>query len=119
MNEPLLLTTLGLLGVLVAIERLAASALCRQQASWHAHYARVPATATITAEFRWNCVTWVTAYVDDLSDRPGMLQLAASLPLSSRDQATCLRWLRTEGFADAAICGAGDQRERSDGEHGT
>ena len=118
MNDPLLLATIGLLLVLVAVERLAARALRANSALWHAHYAVIPAGATITADLRWNQGTWITAYVNENSDRPESLQIVSLRPLSSREQAICLRWLRAEGFAEPAICRVGDARNRRTGDAG-
>ncbi len=111
MNQQLLLTTLGLFFVLVAIERLASRALRQEAASWHLHYAAIPKTAAITADLRWN-QTWITAYLDSMAGETGTLQVIALRPLSPRERASCLRWLRTEGFADSAICRAADETSR-------
>ena|SRR5476649_1664529 len=118
MNHPLLLTALGLFFVLVAIERLASRALRLQEAIWHAHYAAIPTTATITAELQWKNAMWITAYVDALSVPAGSLQVVALRPLSSRDHSACLRWLRAEGFADVATCRMADNLERWPSESG-
>jgi hypothetical protein len=118
MNDPLLVTTIGLLLVLVAIERLAARAHRANSALWHAHYAVIPAGAIITAELRWNQDTWITAYVNEHSERPESLQIVSLRPLSSRERTLCLRWLRAEGFAEPAICRVGDARNRRTGDAG-
>ena len=112
MNDPLLAATIGLLLVLVAIERLAARALRVDAALWHAHYAMIPAGAIITADLRWNQGTWITAYVNGTSGRPGSLQVVSLRPLSAREHANCLRWLRAEGFDDSISCGAPPHREQ-------
>jgi hypothetical protein len=111
MNPSLLLTTLGLFFVLVVIERLASRALREEAASWHLHYAAIPKTAAITADLRWNH-TWITAYLDSMAGETGSLQVVALRPLSPREHANCLRWLRAEGFADATICRTGDDPVR-------
>jgi len=107
MNYPLLLTTVGLLFALFAMERLAALGLRANRAVWHAHYAAIPATAIITAEMRWNRDTWVTAFVDPSCNAPGGVRLIALRPMTSLEYAACLRWLRAEGFADPALSNVG------------
>jgi hypothetical protein len=111
MNHPLLLTTLGLLFVLAAIERMASHAHRLDQTRWHAHYAAIPSTATITAELRWRGAIWVTAYVDPCSNGASF-QVMALRPLSPLDHAACRRWLVAEGFADAIRCRVGDDFNR-------
>ena len=106
MNQPLLLTTLGLFFGLAAMERLAARAHQINQASWHGHYATVPPTAVVTAELRWNAAQWITAYVETSAPGADTLHVVGLPALSERDRSACLRWLRAEGFADATACRA-------------
>jgi hypothetical protein len=112
MNHALILSTLGLLLVLAAIERLAAYAHRRNLAKWHTHYAAIPSTATITAELRWRGDIWVTAYVDPSSVDAASFQVMALRPLSPRDHAACRRWLLAEGFAEATRSPAVDEFSR-------
>jgi len=94
------------------MERFAARALRARNDQWQQHYRRLPAGASIVAEFSWRGRAWITAFIDDShSGTEPALSFISFVPLDERSRVACLRWLRAEGFDQAASSEPGHQRE--------
>lgn len=94
------------------MERLAARAVRARNDQWHQHYRRLPARASVVAEFAWRGRAWITAFT--AAPSPGaepVLRFISLARLDERDGAAALRWLEEEGFDRVGTSAADHERE--------